>query len=234
MSSLPDNHPRYIVVGLPKCGTSSLTKMFLDAGIPACHHDFKHENKEVYVGCIMKDNAKQNKPLLGGLLQPFHAFLEMNCHLYNVWPQLTMLDTLTEQYPDAYYILNTRDVYAHAKSIWNWYNMKRILEFYDVPGLTKASPDGHLTLADIETWISQHNERIRDFFKRRPHLKITEIRIGEPDVVTHLEAFLGLQGLFFPHENRTTPQSMKDSPINVQLVTEVKRMQELEKKNLTS
>lgn len=232
---MSSNHPRYIVVGLPKCGTSSLTKMFADAGIPACHHDFKHENKEVYVGCIMKDNANLGKPLLGGLLEPFHAFLEMNCHLYNVWPQITMLEALTQQYPDAYYILNTRNVQDHAMSIWNWYNMKRILEFYDVPQLTKHSPDGKLTITDIETWISQHNQRVRDFFKHRPHLKIAEISIGDADLGARLDRFLGLQGLSFPHENRTTPKTMKDSPLDMALVTKVKQMQELEKKNkLTS
>lgn len=203
--------------------------MFQKVGIPSCHHDIRQGKDTVYVGCTIEENSKNGKPLLGGVLESYQAFLEINCHLYNVWPQITMIEELTQQYPDAYYILNTRNVHDHAVSMWNWYHMKRILDFYDVPNLIKQSPEQGLKVSDLENWIGNHNERMRDFFAKRPHLKMIDIEIGLPDTALRLGAFFGLKNLKFPHENRTTRHTMRDIPVDMQLLTRVKQAQEMDK-----
>lgn len=220
------SHPHYIVIGLHKCGTMSLTKLFRSLGIPSCHaHVDDSDGESKPVGYLIEENRKHNKPLLGGVLESYHAFLEIDSPRRNEWAQITLIDELTTQYPNAYYILNTRNVEDHATSMWNWTNLKDVLNFYDVPNLVKHTPENGLTRFDLEVWIRNHNQNMRTFFAHRPHLKMLEIEMGAPDTARRLGDFIGLPISEFPHINKSSSFTTKPLPLDMPLMEQIRNAQ---------
>jgi hypothetical protein len=188
--------------------------MFEEANLSPCHYLFHADNEKVLVGWEMRKNKLEGKPLLSGRLSRFRTFTQMDCPERNRWPQITMIDTLTNEYPHALYILNTRDIKKHARSIIGWYNLKTLFEYYNVPNLHISDPSNGLMVDDIEKWVSEHNEKTRSHFHERPDLKFLEVDIEDKHIVKKLELFLGVSGLRFGHENMSNKHNITHRPLN--------------------
>lgn len=207
---------RIIVVGIPKCGTTSLQQFFLKLGFKSVHYNFKNSLGTHHVGQVMEQNKKESLPLLGGALQSFNAFTQMDCCDGRVctFPQMTMLTDLLEQYPDAYYILNTRNIDHHIHSIMHWSDYAKRLSSFGQFGWTSDPAQNVRAIGD---WISNHNRHARTTFslKKYAHVKFLEIAIDEPDVAKKLCTFLGLHveaTHVFPKSNTN---NNKPSPIPI-------------------
>lgn len=151
----------------------------------------------------MKENDRTGKMLLSGKLDKYDAFTQMDFHddHHSIWPQVTMLEKLTTQYPDARFILNTRDVKNHARSKIHWASGKfhRFITKHELKNL----PSGVGSEEDIRNWISLHNQETRDFFLSRPHLKFLEVSIEDQNISQKLQKFLELKSRIpFPFLNK--------------------------------
>ena len=188
-------------MGLPKCGTTSFQKYFLQAGENSCHQVIGEPSfgpNATFIAKIMKSNFEKGVPLLSGDLSRCNVFTQLDGH--NIWPQISFLATLCDQYPGASYILNTRNTTNHVNSIMNSNNLaSRIADF----GTPNFQPVGDLRQS-IHAWVESHNHNCRSFFKRRPHLHFVEIDIEDSNLPTTLSKFLNKPVDYFPKENRGT------------------------------
>lgn len=105
---------RVFVVGFNKCGTTSLHYFFQACGFNSLQHD------RGQLPLRMRDNVAAGRPVFRGY-DEYDAFMEMNhlCEHTNVfggkWFRL-----MAEQYPDAAFILNVRDVDNWVRSRMEW------------------------------------------------------------------------------------------------------------------
>lgn len=96
---------KIFLIGFNKCGTTTIHRYFVANGISSVHWDKGRLARRMF------QNIASGDPLLTGY-ESFDAFTDMECldkrgvyHLeaYKLFPYLA------EQYPDAVFILNTRD-----------------------------------------------------------------------------------------------------------------------------
>ncbi len=99
--------PKIILIGLNRCATTSFHKLFQDSGIPSVH--WVDQQGDNLAHRMMTNIAMGRKPLDGfGAVRAFTDISFVNARF--------MLDgtrffrELHAAYPDAYFLLNTRDV----------------------------------------------------------------------------------------------------------------------------
>ena len=190
---LDTSSARVFVVGLPKAGTTSLHDLFLKLGergkqeftpggrqITSCHWRRGH----LSVGWLIQKAHDEGLPLLA-YLQECRYLSQMDvlwgekapgsaeC-VMNVWPQIQYLEELDRYYPGSKFILNTRNITDHVRSIRNWKNMRDRLIANEVPGLP-AGIGG--AAGELENWIESHNQRVRSYFAGREE-DFMEVQLG--------------------------------------------------------
>lgn len=186
-SSEGHSKSKIFVIGFNKCGTTSFHKMFQGSGISSVH--WKTPEHE-FVAARMFSNVSLRVDILEGLseFQAFsdlfflsgEAYLEANC----------LFRELHLQYPDAIFILNTRDRGRWLASRLNHTNaavgsfgsrMERLLRV-DERALT-------------ERWSrqwDQHHYAVRDYFSHNRNFLEFNIEQHEPNLLTD---FLGSKGI---------------------------------------
>lgn len=187
-----------ILVGLPKCGTTSFNLYLSKLGYYSCHHLI--DDCTVHVGTVINNNFQDDVPLLSGKLEQYDAFTQMDVCTDDscIFPQVTMLEELTTQNPDAKFILNSRDTVKHTNSIMRWCNYLERLSNFDI----KHFPKKKTSFEDVHYWIKSHNQDIRDFFGQRPNIHFIEIDFEDVDIDSKLQTFLGITtGIKFPKIN---------------------------------
>lgn len=199
---------KIFIVGIPKCGTTSFHSFFNSLGLKSGHWNVK----EGFIGHIMTSNHMNGRPLLSSL-EDYDVLTQMDVNyevepgtIYSHWPQMSLLDTLINEHPDAYYILNTRNTASHVESLISVQKRHELLEMCDIPGLPSGKGK---TRDELCQWVEWHQQYIRDFFgNKHPSIKFKEINIQKDDVVNSLQSFLPIplthqdkSPIPFPHEN---------------------------------
>lgn len=161
-------------VGLMKCGTTTLHEAAIKSGLTSSHH-FDREHKRG-IGLVMfYDRLVGNDPLQSinsqCVTQPDFCYYGLS-----IFPQcvLGMLKEVRKHNPNCAFILNTRNVDDHARSMWKWRNLQERLNDSGAPGL--VTPISKQRLKD---WILWHNDRLRRELKDDP--KFFEIEIDKPE-----------------------------------------------------
>lgn len=215
--------PRKVVfvLGLPKCGTTSLQHALKSAGFGAVHcyapKPWGPVSEDRFVGHRMVEAVAKGLPPLA-LLPPWvDAVTQMDCwwldeesgykDAHAIFPQMTLLEELDGAYPDAKYILNTRSPCDWLRSVTAYGPLRRILEDAELPGLPQGAGSEDRELLD---WFEAHALRVR---RRFAGGRLLEIALEEGDAAIHakLEAFLGLP-LEWGHHNTTTWAPQKVPP----------------------
>jgi hypothetical protein len=154
-----DNRKIYIIIGFPKCGTTSFQKYFEDNNIKSCHQIVDKRNCTF----IILQNRKNNKLLLSGL-EDVSAFTQIDNNMdinNSFYPQLTCVPLLMKQYPNAKFILNTRNVHDWIKSINKWNNLRERIINANLDYLPRGK--GKLD-AELIEWYNNHITRIKKLF----------------------------------------------------------------------
>lgn len=210
---------KIVVLGMPKCGTTSLHESFKRAGFRSVHWalDAGQEIKKDTRLRLYGEGADER--LLGRLitkavqrgLSPFallpgevDALAEMNgCHwtskqkdaVQAYFPQMQYLREICDAYPDAHFILNSRNLQDWVKSVDKHNDMRERLIQADLPGLPKGIGERD---EDLIEWVSRHHERVAAQFMHRRLLKFNIDVHGAAE----LSAFLGRR-MEWPHFNAT-------------------------------
>eukprot|EP00978_Attheya_sp_CCMP212_P016136 scaffold42005_cov40-Attheya_sp.AAC.1 len=192
-----------LVMGMPKVGTTSIQKFFQCNGLTASHYNCNAPGKEKQVcGSTIRENVLQGSPPLEGLVDDFQVFAEMDhitrddCYV----PQIQALDEIHAHYPNATFILNTRNAKNWLKSIKHWNNMDKRLRWCNLPGFPSAVAGEESTGlpegvgdsdADLLTFFKDHNNRIRNFVSTHPSHALIEIDVDAPEAGDVLSAAFG-------------------------------------------
>lgn len=207
---------KVFVLGLPRCGTSSLHAAFLSCELRSTYWalgvgqdksadihlrktgDRAHER---LVALVMERAVSEGLPPLAYLPET-DAVTQMDGLVWagagqqvvvGSFPQMTMLHELYTAHPDAHFILNVRNTLTWVRSVQEWMNgdlLKRLV-CANLPGL----PVGQGQKADeLATWFDWHIENVRAFFdaKDKAKLLIFDVEEGDPDC---LRRFLGCPDL---------------------------------------
>lgn len=171
-----------LVLGLPKCGTTSLHEAFTSAGFQSVHWALKvGENMHADVN-LRKYGIDADSRLIAKLIhravcegvapltylpREVDAVAEMNgifwddqqpCGVWGYFPQVSILEELVAHYPNAYFVLNVRDHWRWVKSVKNHCDMRDRLVAADIPGLPSGVGG---TDEELVQWAAAHHERVR-------------------------------------------------------------------------
>lgn len=173
--------PLVLVLGLPKCGTTSLHHAFQSAGFTSIHWAVGQkanltkdkelrllgtDGQERLVCRLINEAVQMGEMPLARLPPGTNAVAEMNGVWWTklnkeaagIFPQMSMLDLLMDSYPDAYYILNVRKEEDWLRSVDNHNDLRRRLVAADLPNLPRG-----VGAADEEliSWAKDHHRRVR-------------------------------------------------------------------------
>ena len=146
-------------IGFNKCGTSTLHRYLRANGVKSVHWD------EGRLAQRMFANLANGDKLLTGY-ERFEAFTDME-YLGRTGTYLEgykLFPYLAEQYPDAVFILNTRDREAWIRSWFAWrgdYAARHRLHY----NVTTNEELANLWRAEWD----RHHHRVTDYFAGRPH-----------------------------------------------------------------
>lgn len=206
------------VVGLPKCGTTSLQHALETAGYGAVHcHAPRAAGLERFVGQRLLRAVEEGKAPLAFLPDWVDAITQMDCWWMDwknkdgeafepaataLFPQILILEELDRAYPSARFILSTRDARSWLRSVDTYGHLREILVRAELPGL----PSGQGAQdEELIAWFNGHTDRVRTYFAGREASKLLEFSLEEGDdaVAGKLEAFLGIP-TEWGHHNVTT------------------------------
>ena len=161
-------------IGFNRCGTRSIHQYFAANGISSVHWD------EGRLAQRMFENRANGNDLLAGYPE-FDVFTDMESldgiqHLeaYKLYPELAA------QYPDAVFILNTRDREAWINSRFGHRKGEYAARFKQYLG---TDSDAELADAWRRDWDA-HHARVVEFFSGKPHrFFICRIETDLPDLL---------------------------------------------------
>eukprot|EP00434_Breviolum_minutum_P045541 symbB.v1.2.040855.t1/scaffold7597.1/size11358/2 len=216
-----------VVLGMPKCGTTSLHESFLKAGFRSVHWamDAGKSSKEdtrlrLYgegaderlIGQMIAKAVRQGLPPFAFLPSEVNAFAEMNgCYwtskrkdaVQAYFPQMQHLRELRDAYPDAYFILNTRKPEDWVKSVDKHNDMRLRFIQADLPGLPKGCGERD---EDLLEWVTQHHKRVMDELRQHNLLCFNIDLHGAEELST----FLGRR-MEWPHCTSLYTEAMGDT-----------------------
>lgn len=185
-----------LLLGFPKCGTSSFQSLFESLGLKSVHHMCYKQKR--FVGHIIKQNKDMKRPLLTSL-QMYDCITQMDVShetSRSYWPQLFDFKQLYFENPTATFILNKRSPKRLLRSFRKWKNGDIVRRMY-VSGLLKQDDD-ELFL----NFVHDHYKRVEAFFSKLTNAKFMIYSI-DSDNVDKLSAFIDLKDVRdFPHKNQ--------------------------------
>lgn len=180
------NRPRVpfiFCIGFNKCGTTSLYHFFQNNGVPSVH------NAQGRLALGMFANLLNGKRVFAGFDQRFRCYSDMvfvndRIALEGNWHYRTM----DRDYPDSFFIYNTRDMEKWLKSKAKWVGpagsymarYKKILQ-------TDKDED---VIAHWRDKRLAFEAEMRRYFAGRKNL--LEVDIEDPDCPRTISSFLGL------------------------------------------
>lgn len=130
---------RVFIVGLPKCGTTSLDIYLSTAGFKTWQQSVEKDGKRHSLQNKILESYIADEPLLTKADEILYteniAYTQVDEKLGNghLLLQMNFLERIIKEYPDSKFILNYRDVKNHEVSFSKWGDLKnRITCSYDL------------------------------------------------------------------------------------------------------
>lgn len=176
--------PFVFVIGYNKTGTTALHYFFQDNGWPSLHWDHGR------LAQTMLTNAIKGRRLLRGYDHRFRVFSDMVFDTMDFrFEANSMFPALDRQYPESYFILNTRPETAWLSSRQAKYFRRFQMTMPElecrVSGLSEPSEA-------VNKWLLERREfeaRVRSYFRGSDFF--LDLDITRRDVCQQLEALLG-------------------------------------------
>lgn len=198
---------KILVVGLPKSGTSSITQFYRESKqFRSCHFacaipvdangygTYNNRTTGRYMGVCMAE-AKQKKLPLIKTCGDYQMIGQMDfptskvCYL----PQITMLNELHEEHPDATFILNLRNADRWSDSVNRWKGLGTRLSYCEMGPINAKG-------ISLRKWYHEHTLRIRQFVTDHPSHALVEIDIESSDTGKRMANLFGLDEKFWVSE----------------------------------
>jgi Sulfotransferase domain len=205
-----------IVMGLPKAGTTSIYSFF-DCGMIGnlSHYDcIPPENETlraagvfgVACGKKMNWNRLENKSLFHDIPE-WDLYSEIDSPFNLKWrgmilPQWRWIPEIHERFPNATWILNTRNPLEWLDSINRWQDLRQRFIASDYPpefprGVGKMDQE-------MVNFYNLQAQRVRDFTQAKPdqHHHLVELQIDSPYAGQVMEAAFGITRDCWGHKNQ--------------------------------
>lgn len=193
------NNKKVFQIGFNKCGTRSLQQLFSKSGVPSVHW----RRNELAIA-IARNKAAFLDPVKG--YEEFGFYSDMEC----VNPKNKKIclieaykfyDYFFQWYPQAYYILNTRNVESWIKSRLN-HGEGSYVEFY------RYHYGFNSTDAVIEKWrldwFEHHHNVVKFFYDKPGRLLIFDIEKDDPQkIVDFVSSDFELDPKNYTHQGDT-------------------------------
>lgn len=207
---------RVINVGLPKTGTTTLSKALRRAGLSVADWRIRPRqtrNPDIagkHVGRLMyRSYFDTGDPL--SLLHEFDAVTEMSFVKFNfsAWPQTdwAILSAIADLHPDAKFLLSHRDPARTAQSMKNWNNLgEKRLPGSSIPGLPRGFGQ---TPQELERWVAGHYRFCRHVFAGSD--RFLEYDVEDTDAPALIGAFIGRDLPWWGRINANADQVLEDT-----------------------
>lgn len=200
-----DKRDKVFNLGLPKSGTTTLSKALQHAGYRVADWRIRRRG---YVGALMYVNYFRNLDPLGKMPE-FDAFSQVDIirNGHNLWPQMdyAMLMAIREYHPTIKFLLSYRDPEALSDSMMRWSNLgKRRLKIHDIPGLPVGYGKDH---PHRVRWIEGHYSFVRKIFEGDPNF--LEYDMTDPEAPKKIGDFLGYDLPWWGQENANVAKESK-------------------------
>ena len=170
-SKLPG--PLVINLGMPKTGTTSLTKYFKQLGIECAH--WKTKDKRI-IGEAMTSSLHSKKPIFKDLpnvrcltQMDFCRWTDKKRRISECfWPQIDMLQTLVKRFPSAKFILTTRNVDSWFDSVSRWSDLLDRIRCSSSSLLRYNATD-----EEVKTWFVNHTNSVKAFVESKNLMELT-------------------------------------------------------------
>ena len=193
------------LLGFPKAGTTSIDNFFRCQGISVshnlCNDNPLNSGNVERCGRMMKWNLLNNRPLFDYTGQ-YHVYTQFEDPDICFFPQITHLQRIHEEFPNATFVLNLRNFTGWVESVKRWRHKSsgflplnvRLTRCFDKlsgsfeTSITNSSnTDGGL----VSMYITQV-QQVRNFVMLHPSHRLVEINIDDNDTGDFLrEIFLG-------------------------------------------
>ena len=171
--------PRYINVGMPKCGSTSIQSFYQCHGMTSAHWQISRGH---YVGDETHACDARGRPLLDcGPCRDVYAQIDAENPPDHCWfPQVTHLAGLVQDYGNATFLLPTRNATAWAHSTAHWQAMNERFTRCQLPSVG-APRDG--SAAEGAAFYERVTRRARAMLARAEEthgLRWVEFDITDP------------------------------------------------------
>jgi hypothetical protein len=174
------------VVGLPKCGTTTLHRAFSLTGWRSAHwlYDVSETKKVVVAKALYRKHSAGEDPIAELPECDVVTQGDFVAGQLSLWPQMDtrLLESIRFHHPGCLFILNMRDPAKAASSICRWVNLQERLDRLGAPGLLPGEASNP---ASIERWIAWHYDVIRTWFRARADFLEYDIEDGHaPGIIS--------------------------------------------------
>jgi hypothetical protein len=181
---------KIFVIGFNKTGTRTLCNYFKHNNIPSIHWDKGRLARR------MKKNYERGKPLMHGY-DKYRVFTDMEDYPRQNYAHITFFKEMEQQYPDARFILNIRDVKKWITSRNNHDHYTR-----DICKILKVTKE-ELN----EKWRKEyrdHKDNVISYFSDKPNkLVVFDIEKDSIDKINSFFTDLSLNNKFYKHHGKT-------------------------------
>ena len=172
--------PKVFFIGYNKTGTVALHTLFKDSGYSSVHHSFNNNGRKRFLGQVMLNNYIHNYNLLD-TIEEYDVYSELTFASREVYFEGGHLfKLLNQQYPNSYFILQTRNIDDWIKSRFN--HKSKHIDFYE-----RAKSSLHLNDVELETYWRKEREtfykNVKKYFKSSPNFTVFDIDNDNIDVL---------------------------------------------------
>lgn len=188
---------RVVNLGLPKTGTTTLSRALRRAGLHVADHRIRAKQTEntalhgAYVADLLyRGFYETGDP--GAYLTDFDAISEMNLLRdgRSLWPQMdfALIDALRHHHPEVKFLASSRNPFEVSQSMLAWSDLGTArLPGSNIPGL----PEGYgETSAERIRWIEGHYAHLRALFRNDDNF--LEFDVADPAVRDLISAFINV------------------------------------------
>jgi len=175
--------PKVFAIGFNKTATTTIHKFFRDNGHDSIHYRLPDGR---FLAGVVSTNVMSRRPILASIDQ-HEVFSEFSYTEGTHFLEANYFyQDLYEQYPDAYFLLNTRDTEGWVKSRSNHFGRKKSRGLL---GDRIAASYGTSTEEASDIWRALHqpfHDEVIAFFAARPEARFLhfEIETGTPEMLT--------------------------------------------------
>jgi len=200
--------PRIFLIGFNKCGTTSFHEFFLKNDISSVHW------RGNTLAMTIHDNTQAGRKNLLGELGGWTAYTDMICIPGSPWgasnsnerPVIEgcrFFKELHQSYPDALFILNTRDPFAWLNSRLKHDNGKFAAAYLASLAGARIHSTSQLLKYWLKTWHKHHWEVLNYFDSEgSDNFLLYDINHGDPaEIVMFLRRYFLITSEDFPHSH---------------------------------